>query len=214
LAQPFGVGDALKSWFGLFNLFLLANQIVVAENLHASAFSDIATSRELLRRQLQLIASLRSSILSCDRELNNLPLAAGLAGARRVDTLGVIQFSKSLIKQERRRAYRRKRSAHLKSPKFKCNPPAVEPRYITTLSSGFTGCESASSASDFIDTFLVTSFREGGAPDFNDCIDSVASIDSVAATDPNSDCNAASDIASISTPEKLGVTNSVLSITA
>jgi hypothetical protein len=32
LAQPFGVGKALKSWFGLFNLFLEANQIVLAEN--------------------------------------------------------------------------------------------------------------------------------------------------------------------------------------
>jgi len=37
---------------------------------------------------------------------------------------------------------------------------------------------------------------------------------SVAATDFYSDCNAASDIASISTYEKLGVTTSVLSISA
>ena len=59
LAQPFGVGDALKSWFGLFNLFLEPNHIVVAEHLHASAFSDIATSRELLSRQLQLKLHLR-----------------------------------------------------------------------------------------------------------------------------------------------------------
>jgi hypothetical protein len=50
LAQPFDVGDTFKSWFGLFNLFLEVNQIVIAENLHASTFSDIATSRELLRR--------------------------------------------------------------------------------------------------------------------------------------------------------------------
>jgi len=55
LSQPFGIGDAIKSWFGLFNFFLEANQIVIAENLHASAFSDIAASRELLRRQLPLI---------------------------------------------------------------------------------------------------------------------------------------------------------------
>jgi len=48
LAQPFGVGDAMNSWFGLLNLFLDANQIVIAENLHDSAFSDIATSRKLL----------------------------------------------------------------------------------------------------------------------------------------------------------------------
>ena len=66
LAQPFGVGDPLKSWFGLFNLFLEANQIVIADNLHASAFSDIATSRDLLRRQLQIITSSRSTILSPD----------------------------------------------------------------------------------------------------------------------------------------------------
>ena len=35
LAQPLGVRDSLKSWFGLLNLFLEANQIIVAENLHA-----------------------------------------------------------------------------------------------------------------------------------------------------------------------------------
>ena len=52
LAQSFGFGDAIKSWFGLFNLILEANQIVVAENLHALAFSDISTSREFLARQL------------------------------------------------------------------------------------------------------------------------------------------------------------------
>ena len=31
LAQPFDIGDAIGSWFGLFNLFLEANQIVIAE---------------------------------------------------------------------------------------------------------------------------------------------------------------------------------------
>ena len=87
LAKLFGVGDALKSWFGLFNLFLGANQIVIAENLHASSFSDIVTSRELLRRQLQLITSSRSPLLASGKEVNNLPLAAGLAGARRLDPL-------------------------------------------------------------------------------------------------------------------------------
>jgi len=46
LAQLFGVGAAIKSWFRLFNFFLEANQIVIAKNLHASAFSDIATFRE------------------------------------------------------------------------------------------------------------------------------------------------------------------------
>jgi len=71
LAQPFGIGDAIKSWFGSFNLFLEANQISIAENLHALTFSDIATSRELLRRQLQIITSPRSSILSSGEELKN-----------------------------------------------------------------------------------------------------------------------------------------------
>jgi len=52
LAQPFVVEDAIKSWFGLINLFLEANQIVIAENVHAPALSDIATSRESLRHQL------------------------------------------------------------------------------------------------------------------------------------------------------------------
>ena len=105
LAQPFGVGDALKPWFGLFNLFLVANYIAIAENLHAVTFSDIATSRDLLQRQLHLITSSRSTILDSGTEMNNLSMAAGLAGARRVDTLKVIQSPVSLTKQERRRAY-------------------------------------------------------------------------------------------------------------
>ena len=116
-AQPFGVGDPIKSWFGLFNLFLEANQIVLAENLHASAVSDIATSRKLLKRQLQLIKSSRSTILATGREVNNLPFeSAGLAGARRVDPLQVIPSQTSVTKQERRRAYRRKCSARLRPP--------------------------------------------------------------------------------------------------
>ena len=83
LAQPFGVEDAIESWIGLFDLFLEANQIVIVGNLHASAFSGIATSQELLKRQLQLITSSCSSILSPNKELNNLPLeSAGFAGAK------------------------------------------------------------------------------------------------------------------------------------
>ena len=66
-AQPFGVVDALMSWFGLLNLFFEANQIALADNLHASAFSDIAKSRELLKRQLQLVTSSRSTILYSDK---------------------------------------------------------------------------------------------------------------------------------------------------
>ena len=58
--------------------------------------------------------------------MDNLPLAAGLAGARRVDPLKVIQSPVSLPKQEHRRAYRRKQYARLKSPAFRCGPPAVE----------------------------------------------------------------------------------------
>jgi len=41
----------------LFNLFLEDNQIVLAENVHTSAFSDIATSRELLERQLVVVTN-------------------------------------------------------------------------------------------------------------------------------------------------------------
>ena len=139
LAQPFGVGDAIKSWFGLFNLFLEANQIVIVKKLHASPFSNIATSRELLIRQLQLITSSLSSILSYDKEVNNLPLeSAGLAGARRMDPLEVIKSPISLTKQERRCAYRRKRSACFISPPFKCDPPVVEPQSVNSPSSVFT----------------------------------------------------------------------------
>ena len=112
--------------------------------------------------------------------MNTLPLAAGLAGARKVDSLQVIQSPVSLIKKERRRAYRRKRYTHLKSPPFQCGPPAVEPQYINSHSSSFTDCES-----DFTDDSFFTSSKEGGVMDFND------SIDSVAATDSNSDYNTA-----------------------
>jgi len=61
--------DAIKSWFGLFNSFLGANQIVIAENIHASAFSEITKSRELFRRQVQVVTSSRLSILFTGREL-------------------------------------------------------------------------------------------------------------------------------------------------
>ena len=89
LAQPFVVGDAIKSWFGLFDLFLEANQIVVAENLHALTFSDTAKSRELLKRHFQLITSSRSSILSSGGEVKIWSFATGLVGARRMDPLKV-----------------------------------------------------------------------------------------------------------------------------
>ena len=65
--------------------------------------------------------------MSSDRELNNSPFeSAGLAGARRVDPLEVIQSPISLAKLERRRAYCCKRSTRLRSPPIKCGPPAVE----------------------------------------------------------------------------------------
>ena len=143
--------------------------------------------------------------MSSDRELNILPFeSAGLASARRVDPHEVIYFSTSLTKQERRHAYHRKCIASRNSSQFKCDPPAVESRSINLFSSGFTDCESASSDSDFIDTFFVTFFIEGEVTDFN------YSIDSVAATYSNSNCNAATDIASISTSLKVGVTNAAL----
>ena len=115
----------------------------------------------------------------------------GFAGARRVDRLEVLKSPTSLTKQERRRAYRRKRSAHR-------GPPAEEPS-----SSSFTDCESG-----FTDNSFFTSFKQGGVMDFND------SIDFVVATDSNSDYNAAPDSDPISSSEKSGVTTSVLSITA
>jgi len=85
---------------------------------------------------IQLIKSLYSSTLFSGRELNNFSFElAGLAGARRVDPLEVIQSSTSLTKQERRRVYRRKCSARR-------GPPAVEPRPFNQPSFGFTDCES------------------------------------------------------------------------
>ena len=101
-----------------------------------------------------------------DRELNNLPFeSAGIAGATRVDPLENIQSSISLIKQERRHAYRSKRHVRLISPEFKCGVLAVEPQSITSHSFGFTDCESASSDSDLTDNYLVTSSKERGITD-------------------------------------------------
>ena len=168
------IGDAIKSWFELFNFFLKANQIIIAENLHASTLSDIAKSRELLKRQLHVITSSRSSISFTSRGLHNLPFElAGLAGARRVDPVGVIQSLKSATKQESRRACRRKRNARLQSTQSKCGPIATEPRSITSPSSGFTDCKSSISDNDLTDNILVTSTQEAGATDFTDSIDSV-----------------------------------------
>jgi len=115
--RQFGVGDAIKSWYGLFNLFLEAYEIVIAENLHASAFSEIAKSRTLLRRQLQVITSSRSSIFSNGRELHSLPFeSVDIACARRVDPLEIIQSHMLATQQERRLAYRCKCRACLKPP--------------------------------------------------------------------------------------------------
>ena len=57
-----------------------------------------------------------------------------------VDPLEVIKSPTSLTKQERRCAYRRKRSAHR-------GPPAVEPRPFTQPSFGFTDRDSFTSLS-------------------------------------------------------------------
>ena len=105
------------------------------KNLHASVFSDITKSRELLRHQLQLITSSQSSFFPSGRELNYLPLeSAGLDGVRRVEPLEIIKSPTPLTKQERGRVYRRKRSAHR-------DPPAVEPQPFNQPSFGFTDCE-------------------------------------------------------------------------
>ena len=62
LAQPFGVGVAIKFWSRLFNSFLEANQIGFVHASAVSDISDIATSPELLKRQRQLITSSRLTI--------------------------------------------------------------------------------------------------------------------------------------------------------
>jgi len=76
-----------------------------------------------------------------------------------VDPLKVIPSQKSETKQERARAYRRKRSTRtcLNSPPLKCGPHAVEPPSIISPSSSSTDCES-----DFTDNFSLTSSKEGG----------------------------------------------------
>ena len=111
--------------------------------------------------------------MSFGRELNNLPLSAGLADARRVDPLKVIQSPISLTKQEHRRAYHRNRFVRLKSPKFECGPPAVEPLSITSPFSVFTRGPPA------VEPRSITS----PSSSFTDCeSDSFVSIDYVAAT--------------------------------
>ena len=120
-----------------------------------------------------------------------------------MDILQIIQLSTSSTKQEYRHSSRRNRSARLRRPTFKCSPPAVEPRPIPSPSSSFTDYES-----DFSINFLLTFSKKEGVIDFND------SINSITATDSNSDYIAASNIDPISSSEKFGVTNSVLSITA
>ena len=110
--------------------------------------------------------------LATGTELNNLPLAVGLAGARKVDPLKGIQSPVSSTKQERRRAYRRKRYARLKFPPFKCGPPAVEPQYILTPSSSFTDGKFASSDSE--SSFILLEL-----PDSNSDNDADSYIDSV-----------------------------------
>ena len=114
-------------------------------------------------------------------------------------------------------------------------PSGRQPRSITSSSSGFNDCESASSDNDLIDTFLVISSTEGGVTDLNDSIDSVTAtyntfpsshqsdskqslniitnpLSLLAFPDSNFDCDADSDIDSISNSEKVGVTYLALPI--
>jgi len=91
--------------------------------------------------------------------------------------LKIIQSQTSLTKRERRRAYRRERSACIRLPTFKCGPPAVEPQSIPSPSSFLTDYKS-----DVSDNFFPTSSKEGGVTDFNDS---------------NSDYNSASDLPTI-----------------
>jgi len=148
LALPFGVDYAIKSWFGLLNLFLEeANHIVIAEYIFSSAFCNIAKSRELLSRQFLVITSLRSSILYTGRKLNNLPFeSAGLADVRRADPLKVVRFPQSTAKQERIHAYQGKHNERLQFPQLKCGPPVVEPRPFNPPLFDFTYCESSTTS--------------------------------------------------------------------
>jgi len=84
--------------------------------------------------------------------MNNLPFeSAGLTCARKVDPLEVIPSQTSAVTmQERRRGYRRYRSARLNFPQLECGPPTVEPRSITLLSSSLTDCECSLASIDFI----------------------------------------------------------------
>ena len=104
-----------------------------------------------------------------------------------MDTLKVIQSPKQ--HQERRCAYRCKRYTHLKSFPLKCGPPAVEPQSINSPSSSFTDGKLESSDSE--NQFLLLEFLYS-----------------------NSDCDADSDIDSVSNPEKVGVMKSTLAISA
>ena len=76
------------------------------------------------------------------------------------------------------------------------------PLAVELPSSSFTDC-----GSDFTDNFFLNSSQEAGVIDFN------GSIDSFAATNSNSDYNAASNIDPISSSKKFGVATSIFSRT-
>ena len=122
--------------------------------------------------------------------------SVGLAGARRVDPLRVIPSPTSVTKQERRRAYHRKRSsAHLNFPQFKCDPSTVEPRSITT------DCKSPSSDSDVTST--CTTFPSNLRSNSNQSLNIVSNpLSLLVLPDFNYDFDADSDINSIFNPEK------------
>jgi len=115
-------------------------------------FLKLAISRALLGRQLQVITSLPSSILSSGTELHNLPFeSVGLAGVRSVDPLEFIQSHISATQQERKRNARR-------------GPPAVEPRPFNQPSFGFTDCESFTLLSSTTSSSTIFFSKSRGYP--------------------------------------------------
>ena len=87
----------MKFLFGLFNLFLEANQIGIAENLYAKLFLILLHHESYLDVNFSLLHPRVHQFRSSDRDLNYLPFEkASLAGARWGDLLEIIQFSISL----------------------------------------------------------------------------------------------------------------------
>ena len=109
-----------------------ARNIVLEEKLQGVIFTEILTAQLCYYRNSKWFLPLAVIVVLKLIFLNKLLFdSAGSAGAERVDPLKVILNSISISKQERRRAYRRKRNARQNSEKikYKRGPPAKEPQY-------------------------------------------------------------------------------------